>query len=274
MTLKPGQYQIGDIVFGSSTLYPVENFEDSGYTANASDYAVPNTDEMRMGRDTISPGGITITMAALDNRPTEYAYDLAEDFAAEWRGDDVRRLWGTLKPLKCATEVGVFRIYGRPRKFVSGKASRKSEWIPIVCDFSRADTLHYDDEESITAVPLGSAGATTATVTRAGGRAPTWLRAFIAGPITNPKLKVGTYTVELTTTLASGKIIEINAYPWERRIINSDGQNLVVTLAGASPYMDEMKILPRVTTNLGLSGTGTSGATGASILLREAYYNL
>lgn len=274
MTLRPGQYQIGDVVFGRGTLYPVDTFEDTGYTSNAMDYAVPNTDEMRMGRDTITPGGITITMSALDNSPTDTAADLAEDFAAEWRGDDVRRLWGTLKPLKCATKKGVFRIYGRPRKFVSGKESMKSEWIPIVCDFSRADTLHYDDNEVTTIVPLGSAGATTATITRDGGRAPTWLRAFIAGPITNPKLKVGLYTVELTTTLASGKVIEINAYPWERRIINSDGQNLVVTLAGASPYMDEMIIRPRTTTNVGLSGTGTSGATGASILLREAYYNL
>lgn len=274
MTLTRGQYQIGNVVFGSGTLYPVESFEDSGYNVNASDYAVPNTDEMRMGRDSISPTGITITMAALDNRPTDTMELLTEKLAAEWRGDDVRRTWGLLKPLKCATKDGVFRIYGRPRKFVAGKASLKAEWINIVADFSRADTLQYSDTEANTNVPVGAAGATTATVVRAGGYAPTWLRALIVGPINNPKLKVGTYTVEITHNLAAGKAIEINAYPWERRIIDSDGNNLVVALAGASPYMDEMTIRPNATTNVGLSGTSTTGATGASILVREAYYNL
>lgn len=289
MTLKNGQFQIGSVVFGEGTIYQVSNVEVSGYDVQAGQYAVPMTDEIRFGRDFLSPSTITFTMAALNNfylqdilpiagvdpallPPLTSGREATENLAAEWRADDIRSKWGYLKPLYYARDGKQLRIYGRPRKFASGSTGRKAEWIDMVCDYQRVDTISYSDTEYGVVVDPSAAGTTPGSVVRADGSLPTWVRILITGPITNPKVKFGNlFTIELTTVLAAGKVIEINSYPWERRIINSDAANLSASLTGASPYLDEVKLPPKATTGVGLSGTGTTGATNAAILWREAY---
>lgn len=285
MSLSEGQYKIGNTVFGSRTMYPVSSFESNSYQINGQDFQVTNTDEMRFGMDTFSPGTMSFTMAAIDNRilPSMAGYTgispvsilsgstLLERLAREWRADEIRSMWNAQKPLLICRAGVTHRVYGRPRKFTSGGKTMKSEWIDIVCDFQRADTLSYSDEEfAIEVLPSGS-GTTTQTITRTDGEGPSWIRLLIVGPINNPVIKIGPHIVQISTNLAAGKLIELSAYPWDRRIVNSDGLNLSASLIGASPYLDQLAFPAHTSWAIGLAGGSTTIATKMFILWRNAY---
>lgn len=286
--IGPGQYQIGNLVIGRNTNYPVDTFEEAGYGMSTADYQLSQADELRMSRDFLQPGTIGITMAVMDNRALPNMSSLSkwddvpsltdsltatDVLAEEWRADEVRSQWGQLKPIKVCSRAGdVRRIYGRPRKFQAGKNTLKSEWVPVVADFQRADTLAYSDDEFGLTVAPSALGVSTGNLTRLGGRAPAWFKVFIIGPINLPKIRVGSMTVELDHNLAAGKVIELSSYPWERRVIDSDAFNLSPKMVGNSPYLDQLKLPPGSSLPIGLSGAGTTAATKATFLWREAYH--
>ena len=296
MTLKEGQWELGPVQFGRYTKIPVENVEVGAYGTTVGDIQMSQTDEIRFGRDFFQPGMLTFTMGILNNRmlPNMAAIDLlggagyppniAEIFQAqpmleqlchEWRADDIRTQFGYTKVLKYCKFGLQKRVYGRPRKMSTNVFNSRNEFVPVVADFQRVDTFSYSEEEFSAVGAPSAPGTTPIAVTRAGGSANTWLRALITGPINDPVIKVGSlYTIELDYNLAAGKVIEITAYPWERRIIDSDGFNLSPKLIGVSPYMEKMKIPANATTNVGLSGSSTTGATAIAVLWREAYNTL
>lgn len=286
-TLIPGQYKIGNTVFGEGTMIHVSSCEPGGHGTSPGDYPVGQSDELRFSRDYMQPGSYTFEMAALNNKPmlnmvgpgeeipdVDGASTYLETIANEWRADEVRLIYGSLKPLLYHRDGMTRMIYGRPRKFVHANRSRKAEWVNIVADFQCADTFTYEEAQGlVTALPT-SAGTTSVDVVRAGGSAPAWFTAFITGPINDPKIKVGNlFTVELDYNLAAGKIIQISSYPWERRVIDSDGFNLSPLMVGNSPYLDQMKLPANATTGIGLSGSSTTGATKLELLWREAYHS-
>lgn len=296
MTLKEGQWELGDFVFGKHSRVPVENVEVGAYGHQVGDMQMSQTDEVRFGRDFLQPGLLTFTMGILNNGvlPNLAAIDIKaghslppqiedmfqaqpmlETLCTEWRADDIRTLFGYTKILRYCKFGIQKRVYGRPRKMSVNVFNSRNEFVPVVAEFQRVDTFSYSDEEfSATGAP-SAAGTTPIAVTRAGGGAPTWFRALITGPINDPVIKVGSqYNIELDYNLAAGKVIEITAYPWERRIIDSDGFNLAPKLIGSSPYMEKMKLNPNTTTNVGLSGSATTGATAIAVLWREAYNTL
>lgn len=289
--LQPGQYEIGNTVFGRNTPYPVESFEVSPYTVNGSEYQLSATDENRFGRDYIQPGSIQISMGVVANRLLPNMINMShldimpqivsgqallEVLQEEWAADDERLSWGLLKMLRYCNDDGqTRRLYGRPRKFAASSRSRKSEYYTVAADYMRVDRFSYDDEEQAVTVLPSAAGTTTQTISRLDGGAPAWLRVFITGPIVNPKVKFGTgFTLEINTTLAAGKVLEISSYPWERRIVDSDAVNLSAALAGNSPYLSDVRIKPRTTVGVGLSGGGTTAATKAYVLWRETYHTI
>lgn len=276
--LKAGQFQIGSLVFGRGTMYQVGSIDVPGYGIQAGDLAVSLTDEIRHGRDFRSPSSVGITLSVLDNWqvwPTPVvslsrAKVLAEALAGEWSGDEVRGKWGEIKPLIYSQDgLSERMLPGRPRKFSQGVQSRKSQAIPVAMDFQRVDTLSYANAETITTAKIGAPGA----IARVGGTAPTWIRMQITGPIVNPVITFGSlFTVELTRTLAAGEIVEVNSYPWTRRVVNSGGLNLSPLLTGASAYLSDMKIPPSASIAVGLTGTGTNASTQAAVAYREAFY--
>ena len=66
--LEPGQYQIGDFVFGFGTLFNVEDFDIGGYEVNNQDFQVTASDEIRFGKDSFKPLPIQLIVNARENR--------------------------------------------------------------------------------------------------------------------------------------------------------------------------------------------------------------
>lgn len=289
--LTEGQYSVGGVVFGANTMYPVRNFDPGAYDVNVNDWQMQRSDELRMGQDYQKPGGCLIEMAAMRNRylpnmaglgrisegsvlalPTERT--LLGDIAREWRSDDIRFYHNYMKPLRYHRDGLTRRMYGRPRRFATVPGGVKSEWTNIVADFQRIDSIFYSDAETIQASNRNpaSVGQTLPVTIDQAGDGPSWFKAYLIGPIASPVISLvdaasGTviYQIVLDYTLGVNEVVEINAYPWERRIVSSTGANLSAKLAGVSPYMNEMRI-PTTPAWINMA-TGTPGSTAAGTSL-------
>ena len=247
--LIPGQYQIGSLVFGRGTTVPVETFEIKPTDINAQDYQVSRSDEQRFGWDQLKPTTITITFDVLINRLLPPYEDLipgfwdempkVRDFQREWRSDDIRQVWGAMKPLYvCGNDSITREIFGRCGQFTYAKNSQYTEVIQCLAEFRRADTLSYTAQEEGEIVLLGD----TPTYITAGGDSPTWFRILAEGPMTHPIFTIGTQTVELDLTLAAGEVLEISSYPWNRRIVDSNRVNHSADMIGDTQYLDRLKL--------------------------------
>jgi len=255
--LEPGQYQIGDFVFGEHTLFNVESMDIGAYEVNVQDFQVPISDELRFGQDSLKPMPIQLTinarrnfllpnMAALAGGSKAATLNFDSDrrpgeFAKEWRSDEIRNKWGELKPLLICREDGrVVRVYGRPGKLAVPPLGRKGQNQKIVAEFRRSDTLCYSDVEWYTALRANE----IVTITRAEdfdmGNAPCWLRFLLVGPMKHPIIQLGSLVIELNAELDIGDVVEISSYPWQRRVVRAnDGLSLNAQLL--SPYLDKLK---------------------------------
>lgn len=271
MTLTKGQYQIGDIVFGAGTNIIVTNFQAQSYDVNAQDYQISRSDETRFGLDTFKPTTISMNLEVIYNWlldpfkntiPNFWAdKPTVSDLATEWRANDIRNSWGAIKPLFfCGRDNINKMVFGRPGQFSAEKVSHNSTVVKCVAEFRRADTLVYAVDESAKALT----GSTN--VIRSVGDSDSWCRIIIPGPATNPAIQIGNNTIQVNTTVASGKLLEINSYPWSRRIVNSDGLNLRNSLSSSSIYLDKLK-LPMGTSTARI----VSGATSATLYWRDAW---
>lgn len=264
MTLTKGQYQIGNIVMGAGTNLIVTSFDAQSYDINAQDYQISRSDEIRFGVDTFKPTTISMNIEVIynwlldpfkntipnfwENKPT------VSDLASEWRGDDVRDNWGLIKPLfYCGRDNIEKMIFGRPGQFTSEKLSHLSTVIKCVAEFRRADTYSYSVEEN--SLPLSAFSNTD--VGRYVGDTDAWCKIILRGPATNPGVRVGSTSIFLETTIAPGEAIEINSYPWSRRVVTSNGINIRNTLSGNSVYLDKLKIPMGQTTARIIRGSGS-----------------
>ena len=66
--LIPGQYQIGNLIFGAGTTIRCEQFDPKPYDVAGQDYQISRTDEKHFGLDNISPTTIDIKLSVLNNR--------------------------------------------------------------------------------------------------------------------------------------------------------------------------------------------------------------
>lgn len=254
--LFPGQYKIGEFVFGEKTLFRVEKFDVGGYDVNVQDYQVSQNDELHFGQDSLKPLPIQMEINAFVNRelPNMTAIspviggdlDFSKDpkvgaFAREWRDDDVRKVWGELKSLYvCREDSSVVRIYGRPGKLSVSKRPIGGMYHKIVAEFRRSDTLAYSDFEwYLHCRPLETIVAGR-SADLGMGDAPTWLRMVIVGPATHPIIQFGDIEIDLNVDINAGEMVEINSYPWQRRVISlPEGVNYASLLN--QPYLDEIK---------------------------------
>lgn len=288
--LRQGQYQLGAVRFGRFTQLPIESMEFTGYGVSSTDYQLPRADELRFGIDTFQPGSINFSIGILDNfllpnmagstgvssvPGLQNALQTLESLHYEWKADDIRKEFGFVKPLFACRAGETVRIYGRPRKFAHNTASMKAQHRMAVCEFQRVDTFCYSESLYNVVADPGTEGVTTQNIVRSGGAAPTWLQILITGPIDHPKIKIGSLAlVDVNYNLAAGKVLEINTYPWTRRVVDSDGFNVAPLMIGTSPYLDELLLMPNTTTGVGFSGANTTTATKMVVQWREAYHTL
>lgn len=288
--LLPGQYQIGDLVFGRGTTVVVETCDVKPYDVNNMDYQVSRSDENRFGWDSQKPATLELTFHVLKNRLLPPYEDLipnfwaemptVDEFQKEWRADDVRYIWGELKPLYICGADGITRsVYGRPGQFTYGKDSKYTESIQCLGEYRRADTLTYSVNETIYGM---NQAAPHIVIPGTEGDACSWFRIELLGPITHPIFTMtGLYVngvtlstplaIELDYTVAAGEVVEINSYPWSRRAVSSNGQNLSAQLIGATPYLDRLRFEHNATVDVTMTGTGMTSDTEALLLFRDAY---
>lgn len=282
--LVPGQYQIGNIVFGRHTSYPIEKVDYQGYDVNAQDFQSSLSDENRFGLDTQVPGSLVFTMGvtvnfALPNMLAYTGYELNElDFSyeegnlgrlqKEWRGDEVRLEWGELKPLMFCKKAGLTqKVYGRPRKFQYSRRGQLQTYHNITAEFKLSDSFAYSDTEYyVDFVPT-----TPQTITRDKGDANSWVRFLIIGPANHPIINFGAIQIELDWNIVAGKVVEVNTYPWSRRVIDSDNLNLSPKLIAASPFLDQIKLPPVQGLIISWNATGTDGNSKMVLLWHDGY---
>jgi hypothetical protein len=264
--MLPYQYQVGAVVFGDLTNYPVSKVEIQTYNVNNQDFQIIHSDETRFGIDNLVPASIIFTMAvlnnwALDNIPggpasPSFLYNsrsLLGQLANEWKDPSVRTNWGATKILTFSDEDGIVRrIYGRPGKFTHGPVEQQ-EWVDVQCEFRRADTYAYEDVETMQEIVVN---ADPIYIFRDRGDSPAWLRVLCYGPMTNPVITIGSAQIELLLNIAADVVVEISSYPWMRRVVDSNGYNWRAALIGNTPYLDMLKIAPA--TNVPLRVTNPS----------------
>jgi len=255
--LLPGQYQIGNFVFGAHTMFRVESCDIGAYELNVKDYQRGSADELSFGEDTLKPMPLTLTINALNNYAMPHIASLMKDFkelnfdndrqpgifAREWRADETRHKWGELKPLKvCRPKDGVtLRVYGRPGKLAVTPLGRapNNQNRQMVAEFRRSDTLYYSDYEYLTSTKPNEIQTIVRNADHDMGDAPSWLRFLLVGPMTHPIIQLGFVTIELDYAIPAGSVVEISSYPWARRAIDlSSGISLNARLT--QPYLDKL----------------------------------
>ena len=280
--LREGQYSIDGLKLGKGTAFNVSSFDTSGYDVAPGDYQPSRQDNLRFGNDFLVPTSVTWELSCLRNKYLDSmgfvpgarpelpgGIKAVDELHRIWKADDIRQIYGAVKFVTYKRDGVERRFYGRPRQFASGARSDKSEWIPIVMNFQRIDTFTYAEEETA----VFTTPSVPKPVIRGDGQANSWVNIFITGPIVDPAIYIGAQQISLPgVTLTSGQVLNISSYPWERRVVRSDGINLRPKLV--EPYLDQIYLKPGANTAINMVGSGTSGATNIVLLWREAYNTL
>jgi hypothetical protein len=280
--LKRGQYQIGNVIFGRNTMFPVETRDVAGYEINAQDYQLDQADEIRMGVDSKKAGVITFTMGYLINEPIENIQVIAgnpemnfendpelDDLIAEW---DIVKNWGELKPLYVCNRRGETRlVFGRPGRISYRAPNIKAQFIKITAEYRRADTLSYSESEYFHVFPTK---ATPATVSRNAGSADGFVRFVLTGPMTHPIINFGSQQLELDYEISADEVVEISSYPWARRVVNDESLNLGGYLLGEEPYLDKVKFKSGESRSISWNADSTNSNSKMVFLFRDAWKSM
>lgn len=286
--LMDGQYRIGDFVFGSNTNVRIVNFSKESDETQNMDLPVSRTDELRFGKDSITPTPITLEMLVLDNHNIItgepigiQAGEAQERLKYEWRNDGGRKVWNSQKPLYYCRRGIQKVVFGRPRKFTQGW-DRKHDCLRIVADYQPVDVMSYGATEYGDTVLPTPVGELPGTIVRGdliergvrvpGGSCDGWCRFILNGPINKPVIELSTgQKITIDYNIPAGVVVEVSSYPWQRRVVTSTNLSLSARLIDNSPYLDEIRVPPNETVHFGLHGTGTTSETNIIGLWREAY---
>ncbi|AZS12572.1 minor tail protein [Mycobacterium phage DrLupo] len=286
--LVAGQYQFGDLVFGRGTTVNVESFDEKPYDVNVQDLQLSRNDEMYPGQDQLKPTTIELTFHVRYNWllphhegaiPNFWAeMPTVEDFAREWKSDEIRKIPGAVKPLYVCGRDGQTRmIFGRAGQFTAAENADYTEAIECMAEFRRLDTFAYDIIENAVVI---SQGQLSRTVAGTGGNAPSWFRLLLFGPINHPVFTIdnaynqpGPITVDFNYNVAPGEVVEICGYPWQRRVVNNANPPLTLArqLIGGSPYLDRLRFDHRADLTVTMAATGLTADSQAQIRWHDAY---
>jgi hypothetical protein len=289
--LVAGQWQIGNLVFGRGTNIKVSNVDVASYDINAQDYQTARSDTKQFGNDQQVPTTIQFTINVLHNRLLPgwegsipnfwHSMPTIEDFAYEWRGDDVRNRWGEMKPLyhRSRLDDKAKIIYGRPGQFTPSwdDEYNQGEVVNVLAEFRRGDTVSYSYVEKV--IVLDQAEPEV-VINGHSGKAPTWMRILLFGPINHPIItltnlfgQVLPVVVDFDYNVAEGEIVEISGYPWSRRIVNNASTPLALPrqLIGDTPYLDRLRFNFDAEVGVTLAGSGMTSESQAQVRFRDAY---
>jgi PE-PPE domain len=283
--LLPGQYQIGNLIFGRGTTVRVESFDIKTYDVNAQDYQISRADEKRFGFDQIVPTTIEVTFHVLNNWLLpgfedvipNFWEDMPEvtDFQKEWKSDEIRNRWGTMKPLYVCDRKGITKmVFGRPGQFTYEKNNVYTQSVQCLGEFRRADTLAYGIEYND--VTLEGTNNLLATIDGTEGDGPSWINFIFQGPVTNPSLTfVNLYnqarpvTFKINREVLANEVIQLTGEPWTRRAVSSfGGENIA---ADVSEYLDKLRFGSDSELKVIFTGEGITEDTKAKLFYLNAY---
>lgn len=293
--MEPYQYKLSGVTFGRDTQIPVSKVDIQPYNVNNQDFQVQRSDENRFGIDTLAPSPLIFTMSVLNNYELESMSGMSSapqpddlfagnnyllnELAAVWKNQDLRLTWGATVPLLfCDKNKDVRRIYGRPGKFAHSPRSKQGEsWIDVQAEFRRADTYAHSDIEYYVGDPVDSSsglppdGTTTVHAARQGGDGKAWIRFLILGPCVHPIIHYGDFTLEMSSSIPAGVNVEVSTYPWQRRVLDTNGLNRRTEVIGSTLYLDQISFPAASSMDIHWTCSGSDENTQLFVLWREAY---
>lgn len=293
--LERGQYQLGDLIMGPYTPFKVESIDIGNYDINAQDTQNQMSSEINFGQDTLKPAPLQMTINVMVNRMLPNIAGLTNDVRVlnfdddpnladlqrEWRAEETLMNWGVIKPLLfCGTDGIVRQFFGRPGKFTY-KKHKQIDGLYFQCqaEFRRSDTFAYSNTEFYVDFNYD----VPQTITRVNGNASSWLRFIIAGPVAHPIINFGDRQIELDTThpdlatiypsgiIPAGVGVEISSYPWERRVVDSNGISLASYIVTDRPYLDTIRFPYNSPTVISWTGTSLGAGSNMRFMWHDAY---
>ena len=281
--LTPGQFQVDNLIMGPYTPFRVDKMDIANYEINDQSYQKPMSNEINFGQDTLKPAPVTLTINLMVNKTLQnvaaLTTDIRElnfdddpnlgDIQEVWRAEDVMQEWGEQKALLfCGSDGIVRQYYGRPGKFTYQKHRIvNSQYYVITAEWRRSDTFAYSNVEYFdTCNPLE-----VKTITRQFGNASSWLRFFIFGPANHPIITWGSRQIELDWNIPAGVGVEISSYPWERRVVDSNGLSLAAYIVTDKPYLDTIKFPKKTPMGLSFNATGTNADSKLVLAWQDAW---
>lgn len=283
MSLKDGQFQIGDLKFGRGTNISIVGVDQVGYDVSPGDYGLPQSDEIRFRKDYIQPGVMQFSLAVVDNYildsssgitlpPGASSDEAIEELKMEWSADKHRLEWGSVKPLTYRGPGLTRVLYGRPRSFASERRKTRSGWYGVTCSYQLADRLSYAEETTSEGMSVGE----IKTISRGSGLAPSWVSAIIIGPASSPVMQFGPHTVSVDTTIGAGEVLTLGSAPWQRLLLayRSGGlvENVGAKAIDGSAYLEDIRFPEKSEWSVSFSAGGTSSQTEMMVGWQEAYH--
>lgn len=286
-------FEVGGVMLGGDpNPIQVAKFEPSWPELRTQDVERDTGDGALVGRDYF---GSSSWSFEIFTNATDYgeALALAGQVAKVWTGDMVRTTPGAVLPLRYHMSGRWRRVYGRPRRYAGpdGGVATMQGKADITADFMIVDHLFYDDTEQQIEVgtvpssvggfifplifPLTTARRTAMSRTgqfQVGGVAPTWPVITIQGPISDPEVSVGDWSLRLVGHIAYDRSVTVDTSPWARTVTRSDGAS-VAGMLHSSARLGEMRLDPGFH-ELSLTGKDSTGTARARIAWRDAYYSL
>lgn len=280
--LRPGQFQIGNLIFGRNTMFPMTSKGEYGYDVNAQDYQLDQNNEIRFGLDSKKPANMTFQMGYLINEALPNVQAITgnldmdfsndpqlENLVSEWSAAEVSERWGEHKPIYyCRRNGETVAIFGRPGRLSYRIPSMKSNFITITAEYRRADPNVYSEAEYYRVI---STPATPVDVTRNAGMANAFVRFFLQGPMTHPVVNFGDHQFEMNYQIASDEIVEISSYPWSRRIVNDENLGVGGYYISESGYLEKLKFNAGETRTISWVADDTTSNSTLIFMFRDAW---
>lgn len=287
------QFELDGYVFGNGRpiFIDQDGFDPGDTEIITQDQSNPVTGARMMGRDT--PGAATWTFAMhVDQEDPDTALAELAALGAIWRNEDVGfRDARVVKMLRYRVGARTRCVFGRPRRF-SYKPNNKilGGYLPPLATFDLSDSLHYGDTENMIeihmapSVPGGFSWPAVwplvferptdwadPGVVVVGGDAATAPVVTFYGPVTDPKIVVGDFTLGLTGTIYDGGSVTIDARPWAQTI--SRAGNAGTAALGRTTRLSRALLRPG-SYGAVFSGIDMTGSARCRILWRDAWHTL
>lgn len=239
------------------------------------DSAEPRQDGVRFGSDFRRGRTWTFTLG-IKGTTRAGAEAFLSELERVWRGDGVRLTPGAYAAVsfRPTAGIGLRTMYGRPRKFTPVYDLVHAGQASALVTFDARDDLWYGSEQSVRVdlAPSAAGGISAPFVTPlvvastsqnaeavvVDGNMGAVVAAELHGPIVNPTVRLTNgWSVKLATTLLAGQVVTLDARPWARTILRSDGASYAGYRARGQGLAD--MVLPPGVNELALLGSDPSG---------------